>query len=245
MLIFSHLFSPHFSPDKGGGSGGDDDDKDTKGAKDDSGESDDDKDSTDEKDKKEGEGQKDDKPKMTHTKKEVDAAAGSARKGAESKLLKDLGVDSIDDAKVKLKKQDDAEAANNTELENAQKDLEKLTKVKGEQDGKIETLLSRVVSSSVKKEALDSKYGLKPEAVNDLWKLIKNDEKLVEMLEIDEDTFEVTGIEKAIKSAIKGRDYMLAEEEDPKKKPGSPPKNPRSRDNSKNKDDKPKRVFTL
>lgn len=231
--FFSHLYSPQFSTDSGGGSGGDDD-KDLKGADDDKG-ADDKTDSKKDKgeDKDEGEGQ-DDKPKMTHTKKDVDAAAGKARTSAESKTLKKLGVETLDEAIEKLTKLGKAEAAENTDLENANKDIEKLTKEKGDQDGVVKVLLSKVLSGAVKTEALDPKYKINPLVVNDLWKLIKNDEKIVGMLEIDEETFEVSGIEEAIKAAIEGREYMLVEEEDPKKKPGSPPRTTlRSKGNSK------------
>lgn len=192
-----------------------------------------------------GEGQKDDEPKLTHTEKEVNAAAAKGRKGAMAKLLKKLGVDSIEDAEAKLKQLSEVEAADNTDLENANKAIEKLTEEFGDQGERVKILLSKVVSGAVIAEARDPKYGINPEVVSDLWKLIQNDEEIVELLEIDEDTFEVTGIDKAIKAAIKGRDYMLVEEEDSKKKYGSPSKGkPRSRDNSQ-KTEKPERVHTL
>ncbi len=209
------------------------------GENDDKGAKDDEKD-TDSKDKDKGEDDKagegpDDKPEKTHTEKEVNAAAAQGRKGAEAKFLKKLGVDNVEDIETKLKKLSEVEDADNSDLENANKALEKLTKQFGDQGEQVKTLLSRLLSSAVKAEALDPKYGINPKVVNDLWKLIKNDESIVEHLEIDEDTFKVTGIDKAIKAAIKGRDYMLLDEDDPKKQKGSPPRTPprKGSDNSK------------
>jgi soluble cytochrome b562 len=58
----------------------------------------------------------------------ADPPATPSAEELQSNMLKDLGVDSMDDLKAVLKAKADADAANHTDLENAQSNLEKANK---------------------------------------------------------------------------------------------------------------------
>lgn len=57
----------------------------------------------------------------------VSSAATPSAEDVQTSLLKDLGVDSVDDLKDIIKAHNDAEAANRTDLENAKTNLDKAT----------------------------------------------------------------------------------------------------------------------
>ncbi len=157
------------------------------------------------------------------TQADTDQIAGKARdegrKTAVSELLKDLGLEKIDDLKTLVtdtrKKQD----AEKSELQKAQERNEELAKAAKAADAKRDEALAkateRLMKAALLAEASKPEYKIRPDALADVWTFL--DRSAIKVKD-DGETFE--GVAEAIKAVVKAKPYLV---DDKPRGPGSPP----------------------
>lgn len=157
--------------------------------------------------KKEGE-------QVTFTQDQLDGIIAGRAKQASSKatadLLEELGVEDIKAAKTLLSEAATARQAQMTELEKAQEEIKQAKDAQTQAEAAAqerEALANeRLMQSAVIAEASKPDHKIKPEAIGDLWAFVDKSK-----LEVTEEGT-VKGAEEVIKTALKDRPYMIADE---------------------------------
>ncbi len=157
------------------------------------------------------------------TQADTDQIAGKARdegrKTAVNELLKELGLEKIDDLKALVtdtrKKQD----AEKSELQKAQEKNEELAKAAKAAEAKRDEALAkateRLMKAALLAEASKPEYKIRPDALADVWTFL--DRSAIKVKD-DGETFE--GVGEAIKAVVKAKPYLV---DDKPRGPGSPP----------------------
>lgn len=165
--------------------------------------------------------------KRTFTQTELDALFAARAKSAGSKatadLLKELGVENIEDAKKLLVEADKARKDQMTELEKAQVEIEEAKTAEAEAQKLAEQREAlaneRLMRAAVIAEASKPDHKFSQDAISDVWSFVDRSK-----LEVD-DEGNVSGVEDAVKAVAKDKPYML---ETQPATPGTPPRDKRA-----------------
>jgi hypothetical protein len=166
------------------------------------------------------------KGNVSMTQEEFDKRIGDravrASAAKEKEILDALGLEKIDDLKAIVQAARQADDKNKTETQKLQDEIGTLKKdnekIKTDAETRNQRANDKLIKSEVELEA--TKLGFLPDAISDVWLLVKDDRTGIE---VNEDTLEVTGVEAAVKKIAETRKHWLASKE---KKPTAPPRRP-------------------
>jgi hypothetical protein len=153
---------------------------------------------------------------QAHVDKIIGNTRKQAREGAIAGLLKDLGLDKVDDLKTILKKAKDAEDATKTETERLKQQADEATKRATDAETAKATALA-TANERLMKAAVMAKAGTFHDPA-DAWSLIDRSK-----VKVNEETGEVEGVDKALEDLVKAKPHLVKGEQKPR---GTPPRNP-------------------
>lgn len=130
-----------------------------------------------------------------------------AKSTTAEELLKGLGVATSDEAKEMIKKAQGVMAAEMTETQKMQAEIEKMRKEMIQaQEGMAQAESSRqetLLRFAVMQEAMKPDYNLNPQALSDVWTLIDRSE-----IKLDE-AGKAQGVDKALQALAKNKPYLV------------------------------------